>query len=176
MNNCSPWLCWYIPLYNHIYSYILVYTSTYSYIRSHNTMYLESGWICLAMTYCLCCTLVLRIAHSIIPFWGLLDGQASQAGLAKSKLPQPQVDLIDIAALQSVRWSMVGTAILESWTLACVKHVRNCWSRVTSKKQWDKRNSAHHILDISNFNKVDTGIYLFVLSLYLYILVYATVF
>ncbi len=165
---CSPWLYWYVLLYIRIYSYILVYTRTYSYILSYNNTYLESGWSRLVMTYCLCCTLVLCIAHSILPFWGLLDGHASQAGLAKPKLPQPRVDLIDIAAPQSVRWICVGAAIREAWILALVEHVRNCWSRVTSKKQWDKRNSAHHILDISHFNKVYTGIYLYSLGIYLY--------
>ncbi len=28
--------------------------------------------------------------------------------------------------------------------------MRNCWSRISSKKQWNKRNSAHHILDIGH--------------------------
>jgi hypothetical protein len=28
--------------------------------------------------------------------------------------------------------------------------VRDCWSRVTSQKQWHKRNSADHILDIGH--------------------------
>ncbi len=168
MNTCNPWLYWYILLYSRIYSYILVYTCTYSYIQSACSR--------LAMSYCLCCTLVLYIAHSILPFWGLLDGQASQEGLAKPKLPQPLVDLIDIAAPQSVRWSSVCTAIREAWILVLVEHVRNCWSRVTSKKQWDKRNSAHHILDIGHFNKVYTGIYLYALGISLNILAYTTVY
>ena len=77
-------------------------------------MYFESGWIRLAMTYSCCCTLVLCIAHSFLPFCGLFDGQASQAGLATPKLPQPRVDLIDIAAPPSVRCSRIGTAILEA--------------------------------------------------------------
>ncbi len=95
------------------YSYILVHTRTYSYILSYNNMYLESGWSRLAMTYCLfrvCRTLVQCITHSILPFWGLFDGQASQAGLATPKVPQPRVDLIDIAAPPSIRCSRVGTA------------------------------------------------------------------
>jgi hypothetical protein len=103
------------------YSYILVHTRIYlyilvvvSYILSYNTVYFESGWIRLAMTYCRCCTLVPCIAHGILPFCGLFDGQASQAGLAKPKLPQPRVDLIDIAAPLSVRCSRIGTAIREA--------------------------------------------------------------
>ena len=127
---------------------ILIHTRTYSYILSNNTVYFESGWIRLAMTYCRCCTLVPCIAHSILPFCGLFDGQASQAGLAAPKLPQPRVDLIDIAAPPSVRCSSVGTAIREARILALAEYVRDCWSRVTSQKQWHKRSSAHHILDI----------------------------
>ncbi len=102
------------------------------------------------MTHCRCCTLVQCIVHSILPFCGLFDGQASQAGLATSKLPQPWVDLIDIAAPPSVRCSRVGTAIREAWILALAEYVMDCWSRVTSQKQWHKRNSAHHILDIGH--------------------------
>ncbi len=112
-------------------------------------MYFESGWIRLAMTYCRCCTLVPSIAHSILPFCGLFDAQASQVGLAAPKLAQPRVDLIDIAAPPSVRCSSVGAAILEACILALAEYVRDCWSRVTSQKQWHKRNSAHHILDIA---------------------------
>jgi hypothetical protein len=69
-----------IMIHTRTYSYILVYTCTYSYILSYNTVYFESGWIRLAMTYCRCCTLVPCIAHSILPLCGLFDGQASQAG------------------------------------------------------------------------------------------------
>ncbi len=103
---CNPWLYWYV-------SYILVHTRTYSYILSPNTMYFISGWSCLVMTYYLCCTHVQCIAHSILPVWGLLDGQASQAGLATPKLPQPQDDLVDIANQQSVRCSRADSALLE---------------------------------------------------------------
>ncbi len=99
MNICNP-------------LYILIHTRTYWYIKS--------GWSRLVMTYCRCCTLVQCIAHSILPFWDLVlvNGQASHAGLATPKLPQPLVDLIDIAALQSVRCSSIGTAIREAWILA----------------------------------------------------------
>ncbi len=76
--------------------------------------------------------------------------QASQAGLAAPKLPQPQwqVDFIDIAAPLSARCSSVGTAIRKAWILALAEHVRECWIRVAGQKQWVKRNSSHHILDI----------------------------
>jgi hypothetical protein len=39
-----------------------------------------------------------------------------------------------------------------------------------------KRNSDHHILDISHFNKVYTGIYLYALGIYWYMLVNTTVY
>jgi hypothetical protein len=55
-------------------------------------------------------TLVLCIAHNIFALGGLLDGQASQARLAAPKLPQPRVDLLDIAGPPSVS-SSVGKAI-----------------------------------------------------------------
>ncbi len=110
MNICNPWLYWYILVHTRKYAYILVHTRTYSYILSNNTVYFESGWIRLAMTYCRCCTLVQCIAHSILPFCGLFDVQASQAGLAAPKLPQPRFDLIDIAApLQPRRHSHTGS-------------------------------------------------------------------
>ncbi len=149
MNICNPWLYWYILIHTRTYSYILVYTRTLT-CSYYNTVYFESGWIRLAMTYCRCYTLVPCIAHSILPFCGLFDCQASQAGLAAPKLPQPRVDLINIAAPPSVRCSRVGTAIWEAWMLAPAEYVRDCWSRFTSQKQWHKRNSAHHILDIGH--------------------------
>ncbi len=40
--------------------------------------------------------------------------QASQAGLATPILPQPRVDLIDIAVPPSVRCSRVSTAIRDA--------------------------------------------------------------
>jgi hypothetical protein len=67
-------------------SYNLVHACTYSYIRSYTTLYFESGGSRLAMKYCLCCTLVPCIAHSILPRCSLLNGQASQAGLVTPKL------------------------------------------------------------------------------------------
>ncbi len=88
--------------------------------------------------------------HSILPFWGLFDGQASQAGLATPKLPQPRVDLIDIAAPPSVHCSRVGTAIrkalrlLNMWGIVGVElPARNNGIRGTL-------NSPHHILDIGH--------------------------
>jgi hypothetical protein len=112
-----------ILIHTRTYSCIRVYTCTYFklYILQHTIIqhvYFESGcqWILLAMTYCLCCTLVPCIADSILPCCGLFDSscQVSQAGLAAPKLPQPLVDLIDIAAPLSVSCSRVGTAIREA--------------------------------------------------------------
>jgi len=77
-------------------------------------------------------------------------GQASKAGLAAPKRPQPRVDFIDIAASSSVQSSSVGTAKWEACFLALAKHVRDSGSRVTSQKQWDKRDPAHHVLGRSH--------------------------
>ncbi len=140
---CRSWI-FATPDYTDAYAYILVHTRTYWYILVHTrTCYHRTPWCtsnqagaALAMTYCLCCTLVPCIAHRILPFWSFFGGQASQAGHATPKLPQPRVDLIDIAAPLSVRCSRVGTAIRKAWILALAEHVRGCWGLVTSQKQW----------------------------------------
>jgi hypothetical protein len=57
-------------------------------------------------------TLELFLACSFLPLSSLLDCQTTQAGLAAPKLPQPGVNLIDIAAQHSVCSSRVSTTIL----------------------------------------------------------------
>jgi hypothetical protein len=71
-------------------------------IRSHTTIYIESGLILLATPMDLCPTLFQCIACISLPYCSLLDWQPFQAGLSVSKLPQPMVYLIDIAAPSSV--------------------------------------------------------------------------
>ncbi len=133
---CRSWI-FATPDYTDTFSYILVHTRTYLYMLVHTRTYYHttpctSNWIRLVMMYCRCCT-------------------------PTPKLPQPLVDFIDIAAPQSVRCSRVGTAIRKAWILALAEYVRNCWSRVTSQKQWHKRNSAHHILDICHVEAEGCG-------------------
>ena len=126
-----------------IYQYIL---HTAQYIQRYTILYLESGSSRLASPFCLGCLLVPCIARGVPLLHSLLDRQASKAGLATPKRPQPRVDFIDIAASSSVQSSSVGTAKWEACFLALAKHVRDSGSRVTSQKQWDKRDPAHHKL------------------------------
>ncbi len=152
MNICNPWLCWYILVHTCTYLYVLVHT-----IIQHHVLGIRLELPCDDVLSLLrvCCMLVPCIAHSILPFWGLFDGQASQAGLATPKLPQPQVDLIDIAAPPSFRCSSVGTAmkpesllLLNMWGIVGVKlSARNngirgtlptiFWTSVTSRQVGD---------------------------------------
>ena len=71
-------------------------------------------------------------------------------GLAAPKRPQPRVDLVDIAAPSSVHCCRVCAAKGEAGILALGEHVRDRRSRVTSQKQRDKGDPAHHILDWSH--------------------------
>ncbi len=99
-----------------------------------------SGWSRLAKQFRLGCTLVQCITHSMVALWST----------RRPKLPQPRVNLIDMAAPLSIHSSSVGTAIREAWMLALAEHVRDCQSQVTSQIQLGKGASAHHILDISH--------------------------
>ena len=77
-----------------IYRYIL---HTAQYIQRYTILYLESGSSRLASPFCLGCLLVPCIARGVPLLHSLLDRQASKAGLAAPKRPQPRVDFIDIA-------------------------------------------------------------------------------
>jgi hypothetical protein len=78
-----------------------VCTSTYTFkFNSH----FISGTITLAAITSLLPTLVRRFAGRILPILSLLDCQAAQARLATSKLPQPRVDLIDVAVTPAIPW------------------------------------------------------------------------
>jgi hypothetical protein len=73
-------------------------------------LYFESGFACLATPTVLCRTLLACFARCDLPHKCLLNTQTTQVGLATSKNPQPQVNLVDIAAPPSVISSCVGTA------------------------------------------------------------------
>jgi hypothetical protein len=97
-----------------IYWYILgIYTVKH-------LLYIESGFVGLATPTPLEC---------------LLNTQTTQTGLATNKTPQPQVNLVDIAAPPSVSICCVGTAIREALILALAEHVRDRWSWVSSQKK-----------------------------------------
>ena len=140
-------MTWLYFVHTGIYQVILC---TAWYILRYTTLYLESGSSRLASPFCLGCPLVPCIACDFLPLPSLLDGQAPKAGLAAPKLPQPRVDFVDIAAPSSVQSSSVSTAKWEACFLALAELVRDSQSRVTSQKQWHKRDPAHHILGWSH--------------------------
>ncbi len=150
------------PCYTDTYSCILVHTRTFWYILVHTVIHHHVLRIRMeppcdhddVRALLQACVVYCSQHPSSL---SLLDGQASQAGLAAPKLPQPRVKLVEIAAPPTVRCSCVGTAIREAWILAPAEHVRDYLSRVTSQKLWDKGNSAHHILDISNERQEGVG-------------------
>ncbi len=78
----------------------------YRYIRGTYTvkclLYFESGFVGLAIPTVLSRTLLACFVRCYLPLECLLNTQTTQAGLAMSKTPQPQVYLVDIAASSSV--------------------------------------------------------------------------
>ena len=84
----------------------------------------------------------------------LLNRQTSQAWLSASKLPQPRVDLIDIAASPSIQRCCIGAPHREARILSLTEDVRDCWCRVSCQKQRDEGDSAHHVFGWSH---VETG-------------------
>ena len=104
----------------------VVYTSTYLYVPGMNqyiltqitlTLNFHSGTITLATLTSLLPTLVLRFAGRILPLRSLLDCQTANARLTTSKLPQPSVNLIDVAASPSILRSCVCTSGRKTCTL-----------------------------------------------------------
>ena len=65
-------------------------------------VHLELRSISLALPTGLSTTLVAFNLMSMPPFFSGLNGQTTQTWLATSKLPQPRVNLIDIAATPAV--------------------------------------------------------------------------
>jgi hypothetical protein len=76
-------------------------------------LYIKSGFSGLATPTGLCRTLLACFARCDLPLECLLNTQTTQAGLATSKTPRPQVNLVDIAAPPSVGSCCVSTAIRE---------------------------------------------------------------
>ncbi len=146
-------MCWTNMVYTGTYRYIQVHTSSswYTHTKVTTTFHFKSGLIRLATPASFPTTLEVSLACSFLPLSSLLDCQTTQAGLAAPKLPQPWVDLIDIAAPPSVSCSSSGAAEREAWILALAEHVWDCWSGVTSyQKTWDKGGPAHHVLGRSH--------------------------
>jgi hypothetical protein len=105
-------MCWTNMVHTITYIYILVDHDTHTKVTT--TFHLKSGLICLATPASFPTTLEPFIACSVLPLSSLLDCQTTQAGLAAPKLPQPRVDLIDIAAPPSVSCSSVGATEREA--------------------------------------------------------------
>jgi hypothetical protein len=118
------------------YQYILVCTGdvqvhTYA-VHTHTSF--QFGTIAFATLTSLLHTLVLCFAGSNLPLSSLLYCQATQARLATSKLPQPLVNLVDVAATPAILHSSICTTLRETRILvlavlghlahACLHHTR----------------------------------------------------
>ena len=106
------------------------------------------------MLFRLHCLLVPCIDYSALPGHSLFDRQTTQARLSTTKLPQPRVNLVHIAASPAIHFSRVCTAEREAWNPALAELVRNGRSRVSSQKTRDQGDSANHVLCRSH---VQTG-------------------
>ncbi len=95
----------------------------YAHKKFTTTFYFESGLIRLAMSASFPCTLEPFMACSFLPLSSRFDCQTTQAGLAAPKLPQPGVNLADIAAPRSVCSSRVSATIRKARILALAEHV-----------------------------------------------------
>ena len=76
-------------------------------------------------------------------------GQATHARLGSSKVPQPGVDLVNMAAPPRVRARTIGTAALKSVPLSAAVLVWNSGGCISVLKAWNERNSAKKILNPS---------------------------
>ena len=77
------------------------------------------------MPFRLRCLLVPFISNSALPRHSLFDRQTTQARLSATKLPQPRVYLIQIAASSSIHIRRVCTAKREARIPALAELVRN---------------------------------------------------
>ena len=118
--------------------------------HSHISFPGHSGTITLATLTSLLPTLVRRFAGSILPLRSLLDCQVAYARLATSKLPQPSVNLIDVAASPSILCSCVCTSCCETCTLVPAVLVRDSWSRIAIQKAGYQGDSAHQVLGLGH--------------------------
>jgi len=121
----------YIP---RIYQYIL---GTYT---VKHLLYFESGFVGLATPTVLSSTLLACFVRCDLPLECLLNTQTTQAGLATRKTPQPQVNLVDIAAPPSVSSYRVGTAIRESCILALAELTGGCTTSLRAASRCAPRN------------------------------------
>ena len=76
--------------------------------------------------------------------------EAAHARLGPSKVPQPGVDLVNMAAPPRVRASTIGTAALKSVPLPAAVLVWNSGGCISVQKAWNERNSAEKVLNPSD--------------------------
>jgi hypothetical protein len=122
-----------------------VQVHTYT-LHTHTSF--QSGTIAFATLTSLLPTLVRCFAGSNLPLCSLLDhSQAAQARLATSKLPQPLVHLVDIAAAPAILRSSVCTTRRETRILVLAVLVLDCRSRITIQKAGHQGDSSHQVGD-----------------------------
>ncbi len=76
--------------------------------------------------------------------------EAAHARLGPSKVPQPGVDLVNMAAPPRVRARAIGTAALKNVLLSAAVLMWNSWGCISVQKAWNERNSAEEILNSSD--------------------------
>jgi hypothetical protein len=119
-------------------------------------------------------TLVLCFAGSNLPLCSLLDCQATQARLATSKLPQPLVNLVGVAATPAIlcQCSSVCTTLKETWILvlavlghlahACLHHTM-LFKILSNRAQCSTTRyvliQTRYILVLTRYFHVHTGMY-----------------
>ena len=86
----------------------------------------KSGWSRLARPFRRRCLLVPLNDHSALPGHGLFDRQTTQARLSTTKLPQPRVYLIHIAATPAICCCSVTGAPKEARPLVLAVLVTRC--------------------------------------------------
>jgi hypothetical protein len=138
--------------------YTQVHASTYWYILSHthattfhiNRVLSALRRVCAAGAFPT--TLDLFFAHSFLPLRSILQRQTTQAGLAAPKLPQPGVNLIDIAAPPCICCRCVSAPEREALRLLNLSVTCEGSSELsyqannTSQKQGNKGDPAHKVL------------------------------
>ncbi len=70
--------------------------------------------------------------------------------LGPSKVPQPGVDLINMAAPLLVRANTIGTAALKSVLLSAAVLVWNSQGCISIQKAWNERSLAKEVLNPSD--------------------------
>ncbi len=75
--------------------------------------------------------------------------EATHARLGPSKVPQPGVDLVNMAAPRRGRASTIGTAALKSVPLSADVLMWNSWGCISVQKSWNERDSAEEAVNPS---------------------------